>query len=74
VEHNPFTIGWFYNQIARAIVALDQPAGALFGGDPARQITPDLWPAMPGRLYRITDRTTALLALHEIVHQGPPRR
>jgi hypothetical protein len=70
VEHNPFTIGWFYNQIARAIIALDQPAGALFRGDPARQLTPDLWPAMPGRLYKVTDRATALLALHEIVHQG----
>jgi hypothetical protein len=70
VEHDPFTVGWFYNQIARAIVALDHPAGALFRGDPARQITPDLWPAVPGRLYRITDRATALLALHEIVHRG----
>ncbi|MBP2471883.1 hypothetical protein JOF53_000755 [Crossiella equi] len=65
-EYDPLTIGWFYNQIARAICRLDAE-GELFTGDPARQL---VWPDAPGTLYRVTDRTTALLAIYEIIEQG----
>jgi Ferritin-like len=65
-EYTPFTIGWFYNQIATAIVRLSR-GGTLFTGDPARQVS---WPKAPGTLYRVTDRRTALLAVHEIIEQG----
>jgi Ferritin-like len=65
-EYQPFTIGWFYNQIAMAVVRLDQQM-TLFTGDPSRQLC---WPDAPGILYQVTDRSTALLAIHEIIEQG----
>ncbi|GGK73047.1 ferritin-like domain-containing protein [Mangrovihabitans endophyticus] len=65
-EYHPQTIGWFYNQIARAVTRLDR-AGNLFTGDQARQIA---WPDAPGVLIRVTDRTSALLAIFEIIEQG----
>jgi hypothetical protein len=70
VSHPAFTIGWFYNQIARAIIALDNQGVKLFVGDPNRQLTPAVWPDPPGRLYKVTDKASALLAIHEIVQQG----
>jgi hypothetical protein len=70
-EYEPMTIGWFYNQIARAIWRLDKQLTArgkkLFTGDPARQVS---WPKAPGTLYQITDVRTALLAIYEIIEQG----
>ncbi len=69
-EYHPLTIGWFYNHIARAVVDLDERSDDLFSGDPSRQLTPEAWPDVPGRLYRITDRASAVLALKEIVTQG----
>ena len=48
-EYTPQTIGWFYNQIARAICELDD-GGSLFTGDPARQVS---WPDAPGTLYKV---------------------
>ncbi|MEH0417411.1 ferritin-like domain-containing protein [Streptomyces sp. B21-083] len=60
------TLGWFYQQIAAAIIGLDTRE-ALFTGDPARQVT---WPDAPGRLYRVTDAHTALWAVLEIIRQG----
>jgi hypothetical protein len=65
-EHEPLTIGWLYNQIARAVVRLDR-GGKLFTGDPARQIS---WPDAPKTLYQITDKRSALLAVYQIVEQG----
>jgi Ferritin-like len=65
-EHKPQTIGWLYNQIARAIVRLDR-GGKLFTGDPARQVA---WPDAPTTLYQITDKRSALLAIYQIVEQG----
>jgi hypothetical protein len=65
-EYSPQTVGWFYNQIARAIVRLDK-AGKLFTGDPARQVG---WPGAPGTLYQVTDRRSALLGLYQIIEQG----
>jgi hypothetical protein len=72
VECRPQTFGWFYQHIARAIIELDK-AGDPFVGDPARQLTPKVWPASPGRLYRITNKASALIAIHEIVTQGEGR-
>jgi hypothetical protein len=70
-EYEPMTIGWFYNQIARAIGRLDhQLAGrgeTLFTGDPAHQVS---WPTAPGTLYQVTDAQSALLAIYEIIEQG----
>ncbi|WP_106188483.1 ferritin-like domain-containing protein [Umezawaea tangerina] len=70
-EYPTMTIGWFYNQLARAVIGLDrelaQQGGTLFAGDPARQVS---WPGAPGTLFRVTDRHTALLAIHEIIEQG----
>jgi hypothetical protein len=70
VTHPAYTIGWFYNQIARAIIALEKDGTNIFTGDPARQLTPAVWPNAPGRLYRIENKESALLAIHEIVRQG----
>lgn len=71
VEHEPLTIGWFYQRIARAIVELERSGVDVFVGDPSRQLTPASWPGSPpGRLYKITDKASALLAIHEIVRQG----
>jgi hypothetical protein len=70
-EYEPMTIGWFYNQIARAISRLDQELTGrgekLFTGDPARQVS---WPTAPGTLYQVTDAQSALLAIYEIIEQG----
>lgn len=70
-EYPTMTIGWFYNQLARAVIRLDrqlaEQGGTLFTGDPARQVS---WPGAPGTLFRVTDRRTALLAIHEIIEQG----
>ena len=65
-EYTPMTIGWFYNQIARAIIRLDQ-RGGLFTGAPDRQVS---WPDAPGVLYRVTDRRSALLGIYKIIEQG----
>ncbi|MGW0532198.1 ferritin-like domain-containing protein [Streptomyces sp. NPDC003032] len=65
-EYKPQTIGWFYNQIARAIIRLDRE-GKLFTGDPARQVS---WPGAPGVLFRVEDKRSALLAIHQIIEQG----
>jgi rubrerythrin len=70
VQHPKFTIGWFYNQIARAIITLSDSGTDLFVGDPSRQLTPEDWPNAPSRLYRIDGKESALLAIHEIVRQG----
>jgi hypothetical protein len=70
-EYRKFTIGWFYQKIARALSDLEAKAHAagktLFTGDRARQVA---WPTAPGRLFRVTDLTTALWSIYEIIHQG----
>ena len=70
-EYEKFTVGWFYQQIARALWDLEARAQAvgetLFTGDPGRQVA---WPTAPGRLFRVTDLTTALWSIYEIIHQG----
>ncbi|MGC4903851.1 ferritin-like domain-containing protein [Micromonospora echinospora] len=64
-EYRPMTIGWFYNQIARAIIRFDD--GTLFTGDAKRQVG---WPDAPGTLYQVTDRRSALLGIYQIIAQG----
>lgn len=64
-QYTPMTIGWFYNQIARAIIRFDD--GKLFTGDPARQVG---WPDAPGTLFQVTDKRTALLGILQIIEQG----
>ncbi|MFF9785285.1 MULTISPECIES: ferritin-like domain-containing protein [Streptomyces] len=65
-EYEPQTIAWLYNRIARAIIELDAQ-GNLFTGAPSRQVG---WPDAPGTLYKVTDKRSALLAIHQIVEQG----
>ncbi|GIG90339.1 ferritin-like domain-containing protein [Plantactinospora endophytica] len=64
-EYKPMTIGWYYNQIARAIIRFDD--GKLFTGDPAKQVG---WPDAPGTLFQVTDRRSALLGILQIIEQG----
>ena len=64
-EYTPMTIGWFYNQIARAIIRFDD--GKLFTGDPKKQVA---WPDAPTTLYQVTDRKSALLGILQIIEQG----
>jgi Ferritin-like len=73
-EHEPLTIGWFYQQIGRALIHLSE-SGDIFTGDPALQITPAVYDGAPGTLYTITGTPEeklryALLALNEIERQG----
>ena len=67
VEHHQYTIGWFYGEIAKLLTRLGD---AIFTGDPAKQVTPAVWPAPPGRLYAVNSADSAILAIHEIVEQG----
>jgi Ferritin-like len=67
VEHEPLTIGWFYQQIGKAIVELGDE---IFTGSPALQMTPEIYTGAPGNVYAITGTTDALLALQEIERQG----
>jgi hypothetical protein len=69
VEHHPFTIGWFYGEIAKLLTTLSDKSD-IFTGDPSLQVTEEVWPKPPGRLYKVTDAPSALLAIHEIVEQG----
>ena len=69
VEHHRLTIGWFYKQIGKAIAELSESED-IFTGDPSLQMTPEVYTGAPGRVYRIHDKTSALLALHEIERQG----
>jgi hypothetical protein len=67
VEHEPLTIGWFYQQIGQAIVELGED---IYTGDPALQMTPEIYAGAPGNLYTIGGTNDALLALQEIERQG----
>lgn len=73
-RHKPLTIGWFYQQIGRALISLSE-SGDIFTGDSALQITPAVYPDAPGTLYAITGTPkekldSAILALNEIERQG----
>jgi CDGSH-type Zn-finger protein len=66
------TIGQFYEAIEVALKRLAGELGeeALFCGDPARQVTDELYYGGSGRIVTVTDLQSALAALEEIVEQG----
>ena len=66
------TIGQFYEAIEEALRRLSAELGeaALFCGDPARQVTDELYYGGSGRIITVTDLASALAALEEIVEQG----
>ncbi len=61
-----FTIGWFYDEIQRALVRLSR-AGEISFGNAERQVSD--WPGT-GKLFVITSLEQAIAAIHEIKHQG----
>ena len=72
-EDNHFeTIGQFYEAIEVALERLAEKLGeeALFCGDPARQVTDELYYGGSGRIVTVADLESALAALEEIVEQG----
>jgi CDGSH-type Zn-finger protein/uncharacterized Fe-S cluster protein YjdI len=66
------TIGQFYEAIEEALTRLSAELGeeALFSGDPARQVTDDLYYGGSGRIIAVTGLASAIAALEEIVEQG----
>jgi hypothetical protein len=68
VEHVPLTIGWFYQQIGKAIIELGDDI--FKGADPSLQMTPEIYTGAPGNVYVIAGKQDALLALQEIERQG----
>jgi hypothetical protein len=69
-EGAPRTVGGLFRRIARTIIELERSGQLVFVGDPSRQLTPAVWPGAPGRLYRVDDTSSALLAIHEILSQS----
>jgi len=72
-EDNDFeTIGQFYEAIEVALEHLSEKLGeeALFCGDPARQVTDELYYGGGGRIITVSDLASARAALAEIVEQG----
>ena len=66
------SIGQFYDAIRRGVVELCEHLGeaAVFGGDPARQVSDGLVYTGGGRIVAVTSLESALEALEEIVEQG----
>lgn len=66
------TIGQFYEAIELALSELCDRHGEarLFCGDPARQVTDEMYYGGSGRIIAVTDLQSALTALAEIVEQG----
>ena len=66
------TIGQFYEAIEEALTRLSGEFGeeVLFSGDPARQVTDELYYGGSGRIITVTDLASAIAALEEIVEQG----
>ncbi len=66
------TIGQFYDAVERALRDLCAELGEekVFSGDPARQVAGGHFLHSGGRLIAITDLSSALAALEEIVEQG----
>ncbi|MBP6823488.1 MAG: ferritin-like protein [Acidobacteria bacterium] len=63
---NPFTIGWFYDEIERSLVDLSK-AGKITFGNADKQVSD--WTGT-GKLYVITNLEQACAAIQEIKHQG----
>ncbi|RZT16672.1 ferritin-like protein [Kribbella sp. VKM Ac-2569] len=66
------TIGQFYDAIEDGLRYLCETLGEdkVFSGDPARQVTAGPFHHTAGTLQPVTDLTSALAALEEIVEQG----
>lgn len=66
------TLGQFYQAIEEGFERLCRELGeeAVFGGDPARQVTDKLYYGGSGRIIAVTNLSSALAALEEIVEQG----
>jgi len=70
-EEHFYTIGEFYQAIEHALVELHAEHGdALFGGDPARQITPEYYYSGGGAVIPVTDLKSAQAAIRLISEQG----
>jgi hypothetical protein len=66
VDPHSFTIGWFYDEIERALVKLSGE-GKISFGNAERQVSSWLG---AGKLYVITSLEQACAAINEIKHQG----
>ncbi len=66
------TIGQFYEAIEEALERLSAELGedVVFCGDPARQVTDELYYGGSGRIVEVSDLASARRALEEIVEQG----
>ncbi|MHB8659386.1 MAG: ferritin-like domain-containing protein [Solirubrobacteraceae bacterium] len=66
------TIGQFYEAIEEGLTRLTGELGqaTVFSGDPARQISDELYYGGGGRIVVVSDLDSALAALTEIVDQG----
>lgn len=67
------TIGQFYEAIEEGLILCNHH-GSLFTGDPARQQTEAYFGAGGGHLIKVTDLTSAIRAIREIVSQGEGAR
>ncbi len=70
------TIGQFYEAIEEGLVRLcdELGEGRVFSGDPARQITDELYYGGAGEIVVVVDLESALAALDEVVEQGEGMR
>ncbi|MPY24570.1 ferritin-like domain-containing protein [Shewanella sp. YLB-07] len=65
------TIGQFYAAISEALTAVDASTeGGIFHGDNSKQLTENDYYGAGGTLFAVTNLTSALLAIEEIVGQG----
>lgn len=66
------TLGQFYTALGDGLEKLCKELGeeTVFSGDPARQITDELYYGGSGRIIPVTDLQSALKALEEIAEQG----
>lgn len=66
------TIGQFYEAIEKGLTRVTGELGqaAVFSGDPARQVTDELYHGAGGQIIVVSDLDSALAALTEIVDQG----
>jgi hypothetical protein len=68
IETHAFTIGWFYNEIARSLKRLSEE-GRISFGNVDKQVD-EKWFGSRGKLFAISSLQDALRAIHEIQRQG----
>lgn len=70
-DHGYYSIGEFYEEIARGFKFLyEQQGPSLFKGDPKRQITSEYYYSGGGELHAVTDLKSALAGIELISRQG----